>query len=70
MSRPITVTVNGTAADYPAGTTVDAVVDSVSPSRNGIAVAVAQDVVPKAQWSSWQLRDGDQVEILTAVQGG
>ena len=66
----IRITVNGAAADYPSGTTVDVVVDSVSPSRSGIAVAVAQDVVPKAQWGSRQLRDGDQVEILTAVQGG
>jgi sulfur carrier protein len=70
VSGAITITVNGTAADYPAGTTVEAVVDAVSSTRNGIAVAVAQDVVPKAQWSSWQLRDGDHVEILTAVQGG
>jgi sulfur carrier protein len=70
VSGGIKITVNGAAADYPAGTTVDTVVDSVSATRSGIAVAVAQDVVPKAQWSSWQLRDGDQVEILTAVQGG
>lgn len=70
MSDAIKITVNGAAADYPAGATVDTVVNSVSPTRNGIAVAVAQDVVPKGQWSSWQLRDGDQVEILTAVQGG
>ncbi|HEY3866977.1 MAG TPA: sulfur carrier protein ThiS [Actinocrinis sp.] len=70
MSGAITITVNGTTADYPTGTTVETVVDAVSPTRNGIAVAVAEDVVPKAQWGSRQLRDGDHVEILTAVQGG
>jgi len=42
-------------------------VDSVRP---GVAVAVNGEVVARAGWDARELRDGDQVEVLTAVQGG
>ena len=36
----------------------------------GVAVAVNGAVVPKARWSVTNLVDGDDVEIIHAVQGG
>lgn len=36
----------------------------------GIAVAVNQQVIPKAQWPSTVLRDQDSILIITATQGG
>lgn len=36
----------------------------------GIAVAVNGQVVPRSAWSERQLRAGDDVEIVGAVQGG
>jgi sulfur carrier protein len=36
----------------------------------GIAVARNAGVVPRSQWSSTALADGDDVELVTAVQGG
>jgi sulfur carrier protein len=33
-------------------------------------VAVNGEVVPRHRWPATPLRDGDAVEILTAVQGG
>jgi sulfur carrier protein len=38
--------------------------------RPGIAVAVNGEVVARAAWDATVLRDGDEVEVLTAVQGG
>ena len=38
--------------------------------RDGIAVAVNGEVVPKGSWSQRSLRAGDKVEIIRAVQGG
>lgn len=67
---PIRVVVNGQPESYSADTTLGAVVSRLRPSRTGIAVAVGDDVVPRAEWDTWRLRDGDQIEILTAVQGG
>jgi sulfur carrier protein len=66
----ISVTVNGRSERYPAGATVAAVVARVCRSAKGVAVAVGDAVVPRTAWDRWTLCDGDQVEILTAVQGG
>lgn len=40
------------------------------PPPSGIAVAVNGEVVPRATWPLVALRDGDAVEVVTAVQGG
>jgi sulfur carrier protein len=37
---------------------------------SGIAVAVNNEVVPRARWSETVLQDGDAVEIVRAVAGG
>jgi sulfur carrier protein len=66
----ISVTVNGSPETYPSGTTVAAVVAGVCRTIAGVAVAVGDAVVPRAEWDGWTLSDGDEVEILTAVQGG
>ena len=66
----INVTVNGTPETYPPGTTVAAVVAGVCGAAGGVAVAVGDAVVPRAEWECWTLGEGDEVEILTAVQGG
>ena len=42
----------------------------LEPGRRGIAVAVNGAVVPRSRWSQAELADGDEVEVLTAVQGG
>jgi len=37
---------------------------------NGIAVAVNQSIVSKADWSVYHLQPGDQVMLIKATQGG
>lgn len=36
----------------------------------GVAVAVEGEVVPRDRWGDTELRDGQHVEVLRAVQGG
>ncbi len=36
----------------------------------GIAIAVNDTVVSRSRWPEQQLREGDRVEIVRAVQGG
>jgi sulfur carrier protein len=67
---PVRITVNGQAETFPADTTLGAVITRLRPERTGIAAAIGDAVVPRAEWDSRPLRDGDEVEILTAVQGG
>lgn len=39
-------------------------------AESGVAAAVNGEVVRRSAWQSTRLADGDQVEVLTAVQGG
>jgi sulfur carrier protein len=64
------VLVNGNTEEIAAGTTVADVVDRWARSPIGVAVAVNEAVVTRAEWPGTTLADGDRVEILTAVQGG
>lgn len=66
----VRVTVNGRVEFLPADTTLGAVITRLRPARAGIAAAVGDTVVPRAEWDSRPLVDGDEVEILSAVQGG
>jgi sulfur carrier protein len=68
----MSVLVNGTTRELATGTLVADVVGELTggtPPR-GVAVAVNGEVVPRAEWAATALRDGDSVEVLTAVQGG
>ena len=64
------ITVNGEPRDVPAGTSVAQLVKSVTGLDRGIAVAVNGEVMPRREWPGVALGDRDQVEVVTAVQGG
>jgi sulfur carrier protein len=66
------VAVNGTATELPDGATVAGVLAELKvPSMaRGVAVAVQGEVVPRGEWVSMPLRDGDRVEVVSAIQGG
>lgn len=66
----MTVTVNGEPRDVAPGTTVEQLVAGVTTQPAGIAAAVNGEVVPRRAWPATPLADRDQVEIVTAVQGG
>jgi len=38
--------------------------------QKGIAVAVNNAVVPRANWNAHQLKDQDKITIIKATQGG
>jgi sulfur carrier protein len=38
--------------------------------RMGVAIARNSVVVPRSQWHSTALAEGDDIELVTAVQGG
>ncbi|MCI3244731.1 sulfur carrier protein ThiS [Streptomyces spinosisporus] len=64
------ISVNGEPRRIADGTALDTVVKTLTPAPSGVAAALNETVVPRAQWSSTPLREGDRVEVLTAVQGG
>lgn len=66
----IRLTLNGQPREMPDGATVDVAVATVTRQASGVAAAVNGEVVPQRSWAGAALRDGDQVEVVTAVQGG
>ncbi|MFD7688892.1 sulfur carrier protein ThiS [Streptomyces sp. NPDC059781] len=64
------ISVNGERREFAPGTALDLVVGSLTAAPSGVAAALNETVVPRAQWPATPLREGDRVEVLTAVQGG
>jgi thiazole synthase len=62
--------VNGEYRELPDGATVQSVVEELDVSGRGTAVAVDGQVIPRGEWAETELRDGQEVEVLHAVQGG
>jgi sulfur carrier protein len=69
--RIICVELNGNPAELERGATVaDAVSATGAETDRGVAVAVDGEVVPRSEWESTRLQDGQRVEVLRAAQGG
>ncbi|MEV6839516.1 sulfur carrier protein ThiS [Streptomyces sp. NPDC051133] len=66
----MSISVNGERREIAPGTPLDSLVTTLTPAPSGVAAAVNETVVPRAQWASTALAEGDRVEVLTAVQGG
>ena len=66
------VLLNGESCELRDGATVDDAVEAsgAPPEGRGVAVAVDGEVVPRGEWSATKLSDGQQIEVLQAVQGG
>ncbi len=64
------VTINGERHEITDGATLADLVAAHLPSDKGVAAAVDGEVAPRGTWSGVALRDGQAVELLTAVQGG
>ncbi len=64
------VRLNGQDKQIDAGTTVAQLLESLQLTRDGIAVAVDLEVVPKTAHAQTELREGARIEVIRAVGGG
>ncbi len=65
------VTINGERRDLGKSATIETAVRAIgAPDGRGVAVALDGEVVPRGEWASTEVREGQQVEVLHAVQGG
>jgi len=66
------VELNGSVVELDPGASVrDAALTlATDPSGRGVAVAVDGEVVPRSEIESTPLREGQRVEVVTAIQGG
>jgi sulfur carrier protein len=68
----VNLIVNGRPAELPEGATVATVVAELElpAAGRGVAVAVNAEVVPRTRWEATRLEEGQNVEVVHAVQGG
>jgi sulfur carrier protein len=68
----MTIELNGEQVELGSPATVALAVEQagVETTRAGVAVAVDGGVVPRSQWEQTELRDGQRVEVVGAIQGG
>jgi sulfur carrier protein len=65
------VTLNGERRELGERVTIEAAVHAAgAPDGRGVAVALDGEVVPRGEWSTTEVREGQEVEVLRAVQGG
>jgi sulfur carrier protein len=65
------VTLNGERRELVEPATIDAAVRAAgAPDGRGVAVALDGEVVPRGEWSTTEVHEGQEVEVLHAVQGG
>ena len=63
--------VNNKLTEVPVQANVAAALDSLNlVSQKGIAVAINNNVVPRAEWESYVLCAEDKVTLIKATQGG
>ncbi|MFG3344887.1 sulfur carrier protein ThiS [Streptomyces sp. NPDC048018] len=64
------LSVNGEARLLSGPVSLAALVATLTRAASGVAAAVNETVVPRGEWETTVLGEGDRVEVLTAVQGG
>jgi sulfur carrier protein len=63
------VIVNGEQREI-ASSSVDALLGELEYEGTHFAIALNFDVLPRSQWAQTQLKNGDEIEIITPRQGG
>ena len=64
------ITINGKPQRATSRLSLAQAVALLTNAKTGVAAAVNGDVIRRDVWDETQLSDGDEVEVLTAVQGG
>ena len=71
VAAKITVRVNDEPRTFAAPVTLlDALRELGLAERRGVAIAINDNVVPRAQWPTRGLAEGERVLVIQATQGG
>lgn len=64
------IVLNGEPKEVKDGITIKELVETLGIKVPNYAVAVGMDVIPKSEYETYTLKEGDKVEIVTFVGGG
>jgi sulfur carrier protein len=66
----VQVIINGRPHEAAGSLSLAQAVGVLTTAQSGVAAALNGAVIRRAVWDTTALADGDEVEVLTAVQGG
>jgi len=66
----VDIVINGRRHRVADGISLDRAISIVTSAPTGVAAALNGEVVRRASWELTILAPGDEIEVLTAVQGG
>ena len=69
-TKTIEVVLNGERRSIPAGLTVDRLLGFLEMDPSRVAVELDRAIVRKTDWSTTQVREGAQLEVVWFVGGG
>lgn len=64
------ITINGKAQEFDQALNMAGLLQTLDLSGKRLAVEVNEELVPRSQFDSFELSEGDQVEIVQAIGGG
>lgn len=66
----ITISINHQPKDIESSDSLDLILDNLKISKQGIAVAVNDQIITKTIWPKTTLNANDKITIIQATQGG
>ncbi len=70
MSDPVRVKVNGEELRLPPGASLASLLQRMEVSTPRVAVERNREIVPKSEYASTILSEGDELEVVELVGGG
>ena len=65
------ISLNGAPHRFAGANLIDLLAEqAIDPAKRGVAVAVNDTIVPRAEWATSSLKAGDVVEIVRPHSGG
>ncbi|EXU76710.1 sulfur carrier protein ThiS [Erwinia mallotivora] len=64
------IVINDEPLHLAAALTLTSLLQQLSRSPAGIALAVNQQIVPRDRWADWYLQEGDELVIFQVIAGG
>jgi thiamine biosynthesis protein ThiS len=66
----MTLTINGERRTFENLSTLTTLIDALNLKGDRVAVELNREIVPRAEWESTSIKDGDKLEIVHFVGGG
>lgn len=69
-SKKIVIAINDAPQQVPLGSNLQSIIDQFSLADAGYVFAINNQVVPRSEWNSTMLIEGDCISLFQAIAGG